>query len=162
MARTTQKKVAAAVATKSAGIVSAADISTMKAELEGKSDKKARRPGVKTVAQKVAATEKTVAVPRGKAMAAVANPRLSKKLDVKKPAKAAVVKYKGFVIPVARKSMDSDETGIPTIEVKNLTEVIKVASLLPAGCTYLGSGTTLSLYNRGGALIAELRQADKK
>lgn len=134
----------AAVATKAAGIVSAADISTMKAELEGKPTR-AAKDGTQS-AKKPATALKAA----------------TKKLDVKKPAKAPVVKYKGFVIPVARKSMDSDETGIPTIEVKNLTEVIKVASLLPAGCTYLGSGTTLSLYNRGGALIAELRQAAKK
>lgn len=154
----------AAVATKSAGIVSAADINTLKAELEGKP----RRPGVKTIAEKVAAATAKPATARkatkptkANVAAKVAGMNLSKKLDVKKPVKAAVVKYKGFVIPVTRKSSDSDE-GVPTIEVKGLTEVIKVASLLPAGCTYTGSGTTLMLYNRSGALIAELRQADKK
>lgn len=164
------------VATQAAGVVSAADAMPRSGKLFGADPKRivgygkpakaaapsARRAGVKTVAQKVAATEKTVAVPRGKVMAAVSNPRLGQPVATKTAkVKAAAVKYKGIVIPVKRKN-SGDESDVPTIQVKNVTETMKVFALLPKGCTWMtevnaSTADELNVYNASGALIVQLR-----
>lgn len=74
----------------------------------------------------------------------------------KKPA-APVVKYKGQIIPVKRKN-GSDGLDVPTIEVKNVTETLKVLALMPKGATWLTErNDTINVFNASGALIAELR-----
>jgi hypothetical protein len=82
---------------------------------------------------------------------------------VKAAKKAATVTFRGFVIPVGRKSSDSED-GVPTITVKNVSETIKLFEKLPKGCSWLtdtsaATKDTLNLYNKAGAYIAEVRIA---
>lgn len=86
---------------------------------------------------------------------------LDKIVKQKKVAKANTVTFRGFVIPVGRKSGDSED-GIPTISVKNVNETVKLFEKLPKGCTWLADTSaatkdTLNLYNKSGAYIAEVR-----
>lgn len=74
----------------------------------------------------------------------------------KKPA-APVVKYKGQIIPVKRKN-GTEGLDVPTIEVKNVAETMKVLALMPKGATWLTErNDTINVFNASGALIAELR-----
>ena len=86
---------------------------------------------------------------------------LDKIVKNKKVAKAKAVTFRGFVIPVNRKSTDSEDS-VPTISVKNVADTIKLFEKLPKGCTWLADTSaatkdTLNLYNKSGAYIAEVR-----
>lgn len=75
----------------------------------------------------------------------------------KKPA-APVVKYKGQVIPVKRKN-GQDGLDVPTIEVKNVAETVKVFALLPKGCSWVSDSQGLNIFNGSSALIACLHSS---
>jgi hypothetical protein len=82
---------------------------------------------------------------------------------VKAAKKEDVLKFRGFIIPIKRKSTDSEES-VPTIPVTGVGDTLKLFEKLPKGCTWMGDTadkTTMSVYNKSGALIADLRAVAK-
>lgn len=163
------------VATQAAGVVSKADVPDQEMPRSGKlfgadakrivgygKPAKAAAPAKKDTRKAVPPTKANVAakIARMNLSAPPSIPRLGKPVPTKAvKAKPVAVKYKGIVIPVKRKN-GGDESDVPTIQVKNVNETMKVFALLPKGCTWLADGVskdTMSVYNSGGALIAELR-----
>lgn len=78
-----------------------------------------------------------------------------KAAKVKKPSTA--VKFRGFLIPVTRKN-GTDGLDVPTIQLSKVSDISKLFALLPKGCTVDTFSTQqINLFNKSGALIAEIR-----
>lgn len=80
------------------------------------------------------------------------------KLPPKAQAKLAVVKFSGAVIPITRKTGDSDEN-VPTLALSKVSDISKLLAKLPKGCFIGTMGGELRIYNKAGMLIVEVRTA---
>jgi hypothetical protein len=123
---------------------------------------------VKRVAKKAAVTDDQIGVATKEGIMSKAEAKLAvtstgrsagkavPTAKVKAVAKATDVKFRGFVIPAGRKPNDGDE-GIPTIELRKVSDVSKLFAVLPKGA-YIDSfnSRTINVYNRAGMLIVEL------
>lgn len=112
----------------------------------------------KPAAAKKAPAKKIAAKPATKASkAAVAAVPLEKKKAVKKA--PVNLKYKGIVIPVGR--VPGDDLEIPTVMVKSVADTVKLFAKLPTGTTWRAGSyddkSSLNIYNRSGAHVAEVR-----
>lgn len=116
-----------------------------------KSIKQARSMATSTtskVATKPLLTKRAAPVPH-------ASMKAVKVAKAKKPSTA--VKFKGFLIPVTRKN-GTDGLDVPTIQLNKVSDISKLFALLPKGCTVDTFSTQqINLFNKSGALIAEIR-----
>lgn len=130
--------------------------------------KAAVKPAAKKVAaKKTPATKKsTMDVKWVDKIAAKKAP--ATKIAAAKPAakkEPTTLKFKGMVIPVGR--VAGDDLEIPTVVVKNVADTVAFLAKMPRGATWktdasAADASTIVIYNRSGALVADVRIEAKK